>query len=50
MTAVAAMSTSDVTGVRWLHGLGTVLVWVAVAAWLLTAAGFAATAARRARR
>ncbi|MFG1811332.1 tellurite resistance/C4-dicarboxylate transporter family protein [Streptomyces sp. NPDC049040] len=50
MTAVAALSTSDVTGARWPHGIGTVLLWVAVAAWLLTAAGSAAAANRRARR
>ncbi|NUP42289.1 MAG: hypothetical protein HOY76_35980 [Streptomyces sp.] len=43
MSAVAALSTSQAAGVRRLHGLGTVLLWIAVAAWLLVAAGFAAS-------
>lgn len=49
MTAVASLATSQAAGVRGLHGLGTVLLWVAVGGWLLTAAGFvrAALAARR---
>lgn len=47
MTAVAALSTSDVAALRWPHGLGSVLLWIAVAVWLLTAAGFLRGAARR---
>ncbi|MFD3992912.1 tellurite resistance/C4-dicarboxylate transporter family protein [Streptomyces sp. NPDC058583] len=39
MTAVAALSTSAVTGVGWLGTLGQVLLWVAVAAWLATVYG-----------
>ncbi|UWE10886.1 hypothetical protein NYE86_20670 [Actinacidiphila bryophytorum] len=39
MTAVASLSTSQAAAIGWPHGLGTVLLWVAVAGWLLTAAG-----------
>ncbi|MFG2719075.1 hypothetical protein ACGFW5_12415 [Streptomyces sp. NPDC048416] len=41
MTAVAALSASAVTGNAWLHTLGVVVLWAALAAWLLVLAGFA---------
>ncbi|MEU9196076.1 hypothetical protein [Streptomyces hundungensis] len=41
MTAVAALSAATATGVGPLRTLGEVLLWIAVAAWLLTLAGFA---------
>ncbi|WP_051945852.1 tellurite resistance/C4-dicarboxylate transporter family protein [Streptacidiphilus rugosus] len=43
MTAVATLSTSTAAGVSWLHPLGQVLLWIACAAWLVTAALLAAT-------
>ncbi|MFI9807734.1 tellurite resistance/C4-dicarboxylate transporter family protein [Streptomyces sp. NPDC052301] len=39
MTAAATLSVATAVGVPWLEGPGHVLVWVAVAAWLVTAAG-----------
>ncbi|AYG84428.1 hypothetical protein DWB77_06642 [Streptomyces hundungensis] len=41
MTAVAALSTATATGVGPLRTLGEVVLWITVAAWLLTLAGFA---------
>jgi tellurite resistance protein TehA-like permease len=46
MTATACLSAAAPTGVGWLHPLGEVLLWVAVAAWLLTAAAFLAARTR----
>ncbi|MFI0896257.1 tellurite resistance/C4-dicarboxylate transporter family protein [Streptomyces sp. NPDC020983] len=46
MSAVACLSTAQAGHVRQLHGTGTVLLWIALAAWLLVAAGFAAHVAR----
>ncbi|MFG2616559.1 hypothetical protein ACGFXC_02980 [Streptomyces sp. NPDC048507] len=40
MTATACLSAAAPTGVRWLWPLGEVLLWIAVAAWLLTLAGW----------
>jgi hypothetical protein len=39
MSAAACLSTSAAAKVRWLEGLGKVLLWVAFAAWLLTMFG-----------
>ncbi|MFE5484662.1 tellurite resistance/C4-dicarboxylate transporter family protein [Streptomyces sp. NPDC056527] len=39
MTAVASLSTAAATGIAWLDTLGTVLLWVAALAWLLTLCG-----------
>ncbi|NGN69992.1 hypothetical protein G5C51_39660 [Streptomyces sp. A7024] len=39
MTAVAALSVSAAAGVDWAATVGRVLLWPAVAAWLLTCAG-----------
>lgn len=39
MTAAAALSAAAVLDVPWLRGLGQVLLWIAVAAWLAVAAG-----------
>ncbi|MCX5010209.1 tellurite resistance/C4-dicarboxylate transporter family protein [Streptomyces sp. NBC_00555] len=36
MTATACLSAADPTGLPWLLPLGEVLLWIAVAAWLLT--------------
>ncbi|MFD5144459.1 tellurite resistance/C4-dicarboxylate transporter family protein [Streptomyces sp. NPDC058401] len=36
MTATACLAAAAPTGVEWLRPLGTVLLWVAVAAWVLT--------------
>ncbi|MGW8328720.1 tellurite resistance/C4-dicarboxylate transporter family protein [Streptomyces sp. NPDC055897] len=41
MTAAAALFTSAATGIGALHTLGEVVLWIAVAAWLLVLAGFA---------
>ncbi|MET9359439.1 tellurite resistance/C4-dicarboxylate transporter family protein [Streptomyces sp. NPDC006632] len=41
MTAVAALTASTAAGVHWLRTLGEIILWAAVAAWLLTLAGFA---------
>ncbi|MEV4447628.1 tellurite resistance/C4-dicarboxylate transporter family protein [Streptomyces mirabilis] len=38
MTAVAALSVAAAIGVGWLRGLGQVLLWISVAAWLAVAA------------
>ncbi|GAA0583059.1 tellurite resistance/C4-dicarboxylate transporter family protein [Streptomyces crystallinus] len=43
MAAVATLSTGAAAHVRGLHTLGMVLLWVAVAAWVLTLAGFLVT-------
>ncbi|MFD8983934.1 tellurite resistance/C4-dicarboxylate transporter family protein [Streptomyces sp. NPDC059564] len=40
MTATACLSAAAPTGVPWLRPLGEVLLWIAVAAWLLTLAAF----------
>lgn len=48
MIAVASMSTGAAAGVGGLHTLGVIMLWIAVAAWLLTAAGLGALARRRA--
>lgn len=42
MTATACLSAAEPTGVPRLHPLGEVLLWIAVAAWLLTLAAWAA--------
>ncbi|MET8752050.1 tellurite resistance/C4-dicarboxylate transporter family protein [Streptomyces sp. NPDC004667] len=42
MTATACLSAAGPTGVPWLRPLGEVLLWIAVAAWLLTLAAWAA--------
>ncbi|GLV82977.1 membrane protein [Streptomyces lavendulae subsp. lavendulae] len=42
MTATACLSAAAPTGVPWLHPLGEVLLWIAVAAWLLTFVAWAA--------
>ncbi|MCN9244912.1 tellurite resistance/C4-dicarboxylate transporter family protein [Streptomyces sp. RY43-2] len=44
MTAVAALSLALALGVPWLHGLGTVLLWIAVAAWCAVLVGAARSA------
>ncbi|MFF4210557.1 tellurite resistance/C4-dicarboxylate transporter family protein [Streptomyces sp. NPDC001796] len=44
MTAVAALSVASSVGVPWLRGLGRVLLWIAVAAWLLVLTGAVASA------
>lgn len=50
MSAVAARSAAPATGVDWLRTLGHVLLWVAAAAWLATAAGMVAAMTRSRRR
>lgn len=45
MTATACLSAAGPTGVGWLRPLGEVLLWTAVAAWLLTFAALVATRA-----
>ncbi|MBD3575882.1 tellurite resistance/C4-dicarboxylate transporter family protein [Streptomyces sp. KD18] len=47
MTAAACLSAAGATGVAGLRPLGAVLLWIAVAAWLLTCAALAATGLRR---
>ncbi|GAA4835891.1 tellurite resistance/C4-dicarboxylate transporter family protein [Kitasatospora terrestris] len=47
MTAVATLSTSTAAHIAWLRPLGQALLWIAVAAWLLTAALLVADTARR---
>ncbi|MEU9304129.1 tellurite resistance/C4-dicarboxylate transporter family protein [Streptomyces sp. NPDC048269] len=42
MTATACLSAADPAGVPWLSPLGEVLLWIAVAAWLLTFVTFLA--------
>ena len=44
MTAAATLSAATAVGLPWLEGLGRVLVWVAVAAWLAVGVGAVATA------
>ncbi|GAA2048900.1 tellurite resistance/C4-dicarboxylate transporter family protein [Catenulispora yoronensis] len=39
MSAAACLSTATAAGVGWLDPLGRVLLWVAFAAWLVTACG-----------
>lgn len=43
MAAVATLATGAAAHVKGLHTLGVVLLWVAVAAWVLTLAGFLVT-------
>ncbi|MET9469554.1 tellurite resistance/C4-dicarboxylate transporter family protein [Streptomyces sp. NPDC006544] len=43
MTATACLSAAGPTGVEWLRPLGTVLLWIAVGAWLLTFTTLVAT-------
>lgn len=50
MSAVASLTAAQAARVRWLHGLGSVLLWIAVAAWLYVAAGFTARVAGGRRR
>src|SRR5690606_41763086 len=45
-TATAALSASAVVDAEWLEGLGEVLVWIAVAAWLAVAIGAVRSAVR----
>ncbi|MFD0265257.1 hypothetical protein ACFVGY_01490 [Streptomyces sp. NPDC127106] len=47
MTATACLSAAGPTGVGWLFRWGEVLLWIAVGAWLLTFAAFAALAVTR---
>ncbi|MEV7343182.1 tellurite resistance/C4-dicarboxylate transporter family protein [Streptomyces sp. NPDC093544] len=47
MTAVAALVVSTALDVTWLDGLGKVLLWIAVAGWLVVAAGAVRSAAPR---
>ncbi|MEW2621095.1 tellurite resistance/C4-dicarboxylate transporter family protein [Streptomyces sp. NPDC048106] len=49
MTAAATLSVATAVGVPWLRGPGRVLEWVAVAVWLLVAAGAVRGAVRTAR-
>lgn len=41
MTATACLTAAPATGVPWLRPLGEVLLWIAVAAWVLTFVAFA---------
>lgn len=50
MTATACLSAAAPTGVPWLRPLGTVLLWVAVGACVLTCAAFLADRESRQRR
>lgn len=43
MTATACLSVADPAGIAWLRPLGEVLLWIAVAAWLLTFAALIAS-------
>lgn len=43
MTAAACLSVADPVGIAWLRPLGEVLLWIAVAAWLLTFAALVAS-------
>ncbi|MFF5804436.1 tellurite resistance/C4-dicarboxylate transporter family protein [Streptomyces sp. NPDC012746] len=47
MTATACLSAADPTGVAWLGQAGELLLWIAVAAWLLTFVMFVAAHRRR---
>ncbi|MGE7387294.1 tellurite resistance/C4-dicarboxylate transporter family protein [Streptomyces sp. NPDC004126] len=40
MTATACLTAAPATGVPWLRPLGEVLLWIAVAAWVLTLLAF----------
>jgi tellurite resistance protein TehA-like permease len=44
MTAAASLSVSAAAAIPWLRGLGQVLLWIAVAAWLLVGVGAVAAA------
>lgn len=46
MSAVATLSTGTAAHVPWLGTLGRPLLWIAVAAWLLTAGGLVLTTVR----
>ncbi|MFI5859959.1 tellurite resistance/C4-dicarboxylate transporter family protein [Streptomyces sp. NPDC051546] len=46
MTATACLAAAAPTGVRWLRPLGTVLLWVAVGAWVLTSVALLAERGR----
>lgn len=50
MTATACLTAGPVTGVPWLRPLGEVLLWIAVAAWVLTFLAFTLDCCRPARR
>ncbi|WP_330261271.1 tellurite resistance/C4-dicarboxylate transporter family protein [Streptomyces sp. NBC_00539] len=43
MTATACLSAAAPTGAGWLRPVGEVLLWIAVAAWILTFAAFLTT-------
>jgi hypothetical protein len=43
MTSAACLSTATAAHVPWLHTAGQVLLWIAVAGWLLAAAGASGT-------
>ncbi len=43
MTATACLSVADPAGIAWLRPLGEFLLWIAVAAWLLTFAALVAS-------
>ncbi|MFD4913081.1 hypothetical protein ACFWNR_07640 [Streptomyces virginiae] len=45
MTAVAALSVADAAALGWLRTPGQVLLWVVLAAWVLTLAGLVGYAA-----
>jgi uncharacterized membrane protein YfcA len=44
MTAAAMLSAASAAVVPWLDGSGEVLLWIAVAAWLVAAVGAVAAA------
>ncbi|GLX17312.1 MULTISPECIES: tellurite resistance/C4-dicarboxylate transporter family protein [Streptomyces] len=46
MTATACLTAAPATGVPWLRPLGEVLLWIAVAAWILTLLAFALSRSR----
>ncbi|WP_405977399.1 tellurite resistance/C4-dicarboxylate transporter family protein [Streptomyces sp. NBC_00158] len=50
MTAAACLTAAPVTGLPWLRPLGEVLLWIAVAAWVLTFLAFVLSCCRPARR
>jgi hypothetical protein len=47
MTAVAALSVSTALDIPWIKGLGEVLLWITVAAWLTVAVGAVRSTAPR---
>jgi tellurite resistance protein TehA-like permease len=49
MTAVMCLTASLAVGIGWLLPLGRVLLWIAVAGWLVTAYGLVATETARSR-